>query len=361
MTATATAATATATATENITHFTKDDSSSSSSSSHSSGTMNHHHHLLRRKVPKRICLFGTSANPPTGIGGHAGIVKALVGLRKFDEVRVLPVYRHTFASKRDQLLGFDHRIAMCELAMEGISSSPGGKLLPPAYDTDTTPDLGMEAATGTHSAGGTRVVVSRAEEDSFRRMLVTSRAETDEEKALLRVGTADLLEMLMEDEKAQEENNDDDDFVASPNTEFSFCLGADTFMDLTDWKWKRSKDVLRLLEGRLVVVNRKQEGAPKNNQNKQQQQQQKQDKSSEPIPTEPLRERIDDTNATPLANGEIILLDIPSLGDVSSSKVRNAGDKDLVKHMLSPKVLDYVIANNLYGFGTDKEDGSIIG
>ena len=48
--------------------------------------------------PKRkVCLFGTSANPPTGKGGHLGIVKELAKSCKFDEIRVLPVYRHMFA------------------------------------------------------------------------------------------------------------------------------------------------------------------------------------------------------------------------------------------------------------------------
>ena len=53
---------------------------------------------------KRICLFGTSANPPTGQGGHKGIVSHLASLKcsqgeypLFDEVRVLPVYNHMFA------------------------------------------------------------------------------------------------------------------------------------------------------------------------------------------------------------------------------------------------------------------------
>ena len=51
---------------------------------------------------RRICLFGLSADPPTGQGGHVGIAKALAELREdgafvFDEVRVLPVYRHTFS------------------------------------------------------------------------------------------------------------------------------------------------------------------------------------------------------------------------------------------------------------------------
>jgi hypothetical protein len=62
---------------------------------------------------RNVCLFGTSADPPTGAGGHVGIVQALTLLRSpvaqqqdnddgvggfaFDEIRVLPVYRHTYA------------------------------------------------------------------------------------------------------------------------------------------------------------------------------------------------------------------------------------------------------------------------
>jgi hypothetical protein len=89
---------------------------------------------------RRVCLFGLSADPPTGVGGHYSIVQALCTLRRqvlprgtngtrhrevaahefqstevapdssvhastdvpplapymFDEVWVLPVYRHTF-------------------------------------------------------------------------------------------------------------------------------------------------------------------------------------------------------------------------------------------------------------------------
>lgn len=53
---------------------------------------------------KRVCLFGTSANPPTGMGGHVGIASHLAstkqgndaGLPIFDEVRILPVYSHVF-------------------------------------------------------------------------------------------------------------------------------------------------------------------------------------------------------------------------------------------------------------------------
>jgi hypothetical protein len=57
-----------------------------------------------RTIRKRTCLFGTSADPPTGTGGHLGIVTHLASMESnnnsgdclFDEVRVLPVYSHMF-------------------------------------------------------------------------------------------------------------------------------------------------------------------------------------------------------------------------------------------------------------------------
>lgn len=71
-----------------------------------------HRHRCRR----RVCLFGLSGDPPTGTGGHVGIVKRLSQLvvtngdvdsdnndnnnnsdiPAFDEIRILPVYRHAF-------------------------------------------------------------------------------------------------------------------------------------------------------------------------------------------------------------------------------------------------------------------------
>lgn len=105
------------------------------------------------KRPRSICLFGTSADPPTGIGGHRGIAMALSNLLlssaerqpvtsetsgstcvesndsdtndssqqfRFDEIRVVPVYRHMFASKRGKQASYDDRLEMCRLAFEGI-------------------------------------------------------------------------------------------------------------------------------------------------------------------------------------------------------------------------------------------------
>ncbi|KAG7352461.1 acetyltransferase GNAT domain containing protein [Nitzschia inconspicua] len=242
-----------------------------------------------KRGPKRICLFGTSANPPTGSGGHVGVVQGLLDLTKednytllFDEVHVLPVYYHTFANKRQLLAPYGHRVAMCELAFAGLSSK-------------------------------NRVVISRAEERSFHRHL--GRISEEKDLASLQVGTADLLEMLLEE--ANESNAE---------VEFSFCLGADTFLDLTAWKWKRSKDVLRLLEGRLVVVHR--EGMAKK---------------------EELLARIKHVNDT--EGGRVMMMDVPVLEDVSSSKARELTAKHDLQKLVPPKVVDYIQLHKLYSFG----------
>lgn len=227
--------------------------------------------IMRRR---QVCLFGTSANPPTGDGGHRGIVRALCQLGRFDEVRVLPVYQHPFSSKRNVLVSYEHRMNMCRLAFEGI----------------------------------TPVHVSNAEERLFQR-LVQSNMSKDEVQSI-RVGTADLLEMLMSEE---------------PETDFSFCFGADTFMDLTAWKWRRSKDVLDLLEGRLVVLHRK------------------------GMTNDDLHGRVDQVNKGE-GRGQTVLLHVPSLLDVSSSRVRSTTDEENLSTMLSPEVLEYIKKNKLYAF-----------
>lgn len=65
-----------------------------------------------------IGLFGASLNPPTYIGGHFSIVQYFSKI--FGEVWVLPVYKHTFASKRD-LPPFRLR---CELASSTFQGKP---------------------------------------------------------------------------------------------------------------------------------------------------------------------------------------------------------------------------------------------
>lgn len=75
---------------------------------------------------KTVALFGFSANPPTGEGGHVGIVTWLLQAPLpeldgdvVDEVWALPVFAHRFTEKRD-MPSFEHRFAMAQLAFRGL-------------------------------------------------------------------------------------------------------------------------------------------------------------------------------------------------------------------------------------------------
>jgi nicotinic acid mononucleotide adenylyltransferase len=173
--------------------------------------------------PKRtVMLFGSSANPPTGMGGHMGIVAwgardARVDLADdahperareavpMDEVWVLPVYKHAFASKSN-LAPFEHRAAMAKLAFESIP--------------------GLEGRV--HVADAEKRVIERAFAEAARR---------GEPPESVRVGTIDVVRTLMGEH---------------PDTQFVLALGADTFADLTAGKWKEG-DTLRQLLPILVV------------------------------------------------------------------------------------------------------------
>jgi len=62
----------------------------------------------------------------------------------------------------------------------------------------------------------------------------------------IRVGTADLLEYFVEQDRlANNESN-----------QYTLCLGADTFLDLTSGKWRRTQEILDLIQGRFVVLYR---------------------------------------------------------------------------------------------------------
>lgn len=143
-------------------------------------------------------IFGLSANPPTGLGGHAGIVNwCATKLRlsfpprfdprkdfqnvAVDEVWVVPVYRHAFSEKSD-LLPFEHRMAMSRLAFE------------------TMPGLGG------------RVHVLDIEKRVY-----------DDANTEAVLGSVDLIEKL------QTEN---------PDILFTLAFGADAHRDYARGKWK---------------------------------------------------------------------------------------------------------------------------
>jgi len=140
----------------------------------------------------RIALYGLSANPPSGLGGHEGIVQYLVDSVKFDEIWILPVYQHIFSSKR-KLAEFNHRIEMCKLCFED------------------------------HSSSTTTVRVMSLEKEVCEHYLEVN-------GPYYRVGTVDILRFLLDRQRTKQGQSD----------HISLILGSDTFIDLACGKWKEA-------------------------------------------------------------------------------------------------------------------------
>ncbi|GMF09175.1 unnamed protein product [Phytophthora lilii] len=155
--------------------------------------------------PREVLLFGLSGNPPTGLQGHMGVVKHCRPL--YDEVWLLPVYQHIFSSKR-HLAPFEHRVKMCQLALESLRGQ---------------------------GDGGAELKVAEEE----RAMFEHEAAKSDSPKQL-RLGSIDLVRFLLN---------------KYPGTSFTMLLGGDTYADLLAGKWKRGDELMQLVK--LLVVDRK--------------------------------------------------------------------------------------------------------
>ncbi len=174
---------------------------------------------------RTVMLFGLSANPPTHMGGHAGIVSwGAENLKAdlpndekpelarenvaMDEVWVMPVFKHLFSSKSN-LVDFDHRFNMAKLAFENLPGIEG------------------------------RVKVSDVERQVITEALDQA-VQKGEGPESVRVGTIDIVERLIAD---------------NPDTEFVLALGGDTYRDLKGGKWKRGDDLQAQVP--IVVIPRK--------------------------------------------------------------------------------------------------------
>ncbi len=150
---------------------------------------------------KRVVVFGLSANPPTGLGGHAGLVRWAATRARLeawdgegpDEVWVLPVYRHAFRAKRD-MASFEHRMAMAKLAFEHLP----------------------------HLSARVRVLDTE-------RTVAEAFAVRD---ARAVPGTIDVVRFLRDDH---------------PGVAFALLLGADTYRDLLEGRWKESEALLKMV------------------------------------------------------------------------------------------------------------------
>jgi nicotinic acid mononucleotide adenylyltransferase len=138
----------------------------------------------------------------------------------------------------------------------------------------------------------------------------------------LRVGTAALLDLLR---------------IEEPDTDFTFAMGADTFIDLTDWKWKRSKDILKeQLNGRIVVFQRPSNEAAS---------------SSSSL----LEQRVSKVNREEGAGVRIFQLNDSLSQGVSSTLIRSIRTREDLEGLVAPRVQDYIVDKKLYGFAAQED------
>ncbi len=149
----------------------------------------------------RVCLYGLSANPPTGMEGHLGVVQYLASSGIFDEIWVLPVYRHMYQSKR-QMVPFKHRLAMCQISFPGVSSP------------------------------SCMVRVSELEKDVYEMQLANGTSDGS---------TIALLHHLKNK-------------YTNKSHSWHLLLGSDTYNDLTSGKWKSGEEIITLVDTLEVAL-----------------------------------------------------------------------------------------------------------
>lgn len=148
---------------------------------------------------------------------------------------------------------------------------------------------------------------------------------SDEERSTLRLGTYDLINYL---NKQNEANNIE-------QHEYTLAMGADTFMDLTSFKWRKAKEVIQLVEGRFVVKLRL---------------------SDDSYSESAILERIEEVNEsirkeTPSFQMDVQLLTSAVTG-ASSSAARETSDEKTLLTLLDEKVVEYIKRNKLYKFAS---------
>jgi nicotinic acid mononucleotide adenylyltransferase len=245
------------------------------------------------KSKKKKCIFGTSANPPTK--AHRNIIAFLASLNEFDEILVLPVYEHMFQQKRCDSNGkmsvnissFEDRLAMAQLNFSCISTS---------------------------------VVVSDMERQCFYHAM-----EENGQKGQ-RAGTAELLDFMKMNDK-----------ICGDVVEYCLVLGSDTFIDLMDYKWERSKDVISNVEGRFLVISRHLKFP-----------------GEQVLYHKLLEKKVDllNQNFCGCSKPNARVFHVPDINGVSSTDARLTVNEAVLNKILEPAILRYVKHNKLYAFSS---------
>jgi len=132
-------------------------------------------------------------------------------------------------------------------------------------------------------------------------------------------------------------------------------MGADTFIDLTSWKWRRSKDVLSLLDGRLLVIHRAMDHnatATATATGCNESSSKTKNEENEGI-AEQVELRLLKVNEMFGDNGVAKAVHVPHLSSISSTIVRSTKDIGQLTQWLSNEVVAYMKDNCLYRFSED--------
>jgi len=229
------------------------------------------------KSKKKKCIFGTSANPPTK--AHRNIITFLASLNEFDEILVLPVFEHMFEQKRcDSKGNMSVNVSSFEdrLAMAQLN----------------------------FSCISTSVVVSDMERQCFYHSM--------KENGQKRQRAGDIVE-------------------------YCLVLGSDTFIDLMDYKWERSKDVIDNVEGRFLVISR-----------------QLKFPGEQVLHHELLEKKVDllNQNFYGFNKPNARVFNVPDINGVSSTDARLTVNEAVLKQILEPAIFRYVKQNKLYAFSS---------
>lgn len=138
-----------------------------------------------------------------------------------------------------------------------------------------------------------------------------------------------------------------------PNVEFTLALGADTFVDLVNGKWRRSEDVLKLVEYRIVVFRRLiEEDNDFDDALSSAKEIEQYDEVQECIAK--LQLQLDSTTKPAITVTQIPTTTKSNAGlSVSSSAARNTSDETVLREILSADVLDYIRERKMYAFSDD--------
>ena len=181
-----------------------------------------------------VIVYGLSADPPTDVGGHGAVVRALRRRQDTREVVIAPVFSHAYAHKREAMTtattptsgrsaSYAERLDMCTLAFDGAEMEVEDALSRDSRSSSPTKKTTSEERLS-------RVLISKCEARAAE--VVQHKNGTHDDNITSRVGTTvALMETLSLERPA--------------GTEFAICVGEDAYEDLIAGKWHRGEELLR--------------------------------------------------------------------------------------------------------------------